>query len=74
MLKRTSRVEYLENLYIRIFRNATIIYPYRSILNVPPIAIAKHISAVLQDSMTFLRLQGGGSVSIRPVFVAATEA
>ncbi|KAH8797963.1 fungal-specific transcription factor domain-containing protein [Xylogone sp. PMI_703] len=68
-----ERVQYLEKLHIRIFRNATIIYLHRALLNAPPVSIAKYISAVLQDTMTFLRLNGG-SISMWPVFIAATEA
>lgn len=70
---RQDRVEYLHRLHLRLFRNAAIIYLFRIVLNVPPQGVVKYVSAVLQDTLSFIRLHGG-AVSMWPVFIAAVEA
>lgn len=70
---RKEKLEYLDQLHLQIFRTATIIYLYRTILNVSPGGVTEYVSAVLDDTMTFMRL-GGGAISLWPVFVAAVEA
>ncbi|KAF9871507.1 Choline transport protein [Colletotrichum karsti] len=67
-----NRQEYLSSLHRRIFRNAAMIYLYRTIYDVPPKAIRVRISEVLRDTTEFFELQGG-SVSLWPVFIAAVE-
>ncbi|KAH8698944.1 fungal-specific transcription factor domain-containing protein [Talaromyces proteolyticus] len=68
-----NRQEYLSNLHRRIFRNATIIYLYRTVYDVTPCAIQDRVSEVLHDTIDFLNMKGG-SISIWPVFIAAVEA
>ncbi|RVX73393.1 hypothetical protein B0A52_03035 [Exophiala mesophila] len=67
------REDRLYNLHFKIFRNAGLIYLYRTIFDAAPYVIGDFISAVLSDAMEFLDLQGG-SISIWPVFIAAVEA
>jgi hypothetical protein len=68
-----DQAEYLYRLHLRLFRNAVIIYFFRTILNVPPQGVIEYVSAVLQDTLSFLRLHGA-AVSMWPVFIAAVEA
>ncbi|KAL6694272.1 fungal-specific transcription factor domain-containing protein [Trichoderma pleuroticola] len=70
---RKDRAEYLQRLHLRLFRNAAIIYLFRIVLNVPPQGVIKYVSAVLQDTLSFIQLHGG-AVSMWPVFIAAVEA
>lgn len=67
------REDRLYSLHFKIFRNAGLIYLYRTIFDAAPYVIGEFISAVLTDAMEFLELQGG-SISIWPVFIAAVEA
>lgn len=64
---------YLAVLHRRIFRNAALIYLYRTIFKSVPAIIETYISSVLKDTVEFLDLHGG-SVSAWPVFMAAVEA
>ncbi|KAL6799687.1 fungal-specific transcription factor domain-containing protein [Trichoderma sp. SZMC 28012] len=68
-----DRAEYLQRLHLRLFRNAAIIYLFRTVLNVPPQGVVKYVSTVLQDTLSFIQLHGG-AVSMWPVFIAAVEA
>ncbi|KAJ5820643.1 hypothetical protein N7474_006234 [Penicillium riverlandense] len=68
-----SRQGYLSSLHRRIFRNAAVIYLYRVIYDVAPIAIRDQVFNVLCDTISFLDVKGG-SVSLWPVFIAAVEA
>lgn len=70
---RKDRAEYLQRLHLRLFRNAAIIYLFRTVLNVPPQGVVKYVSTVLQDTLSFIQLHGG-AVSMWPVFIAAVEA
>ncbi|KAJ4854658.1 fungal specific transcription factor domain-containing protein [Trichoderma breve] len=70
---RKDRAEYLQRLHLRLFRNAAIIYLFRTVLNVPPQGVVKYVSTVLQDTLYFIQLHGG-AVSMWPVFIAAVEA
>ncbi|KIW69501.1 hypothetical protein PV04_05374 [Phialophora macrospora] len=67
-----NRQEYLRSLHQRMFRNAAMIYLYRTIYNVVPDTIRDRVSQVLGDAMKFLDM-GGGSISLWPVFIAAVE-
>lgn len=71
--KSEKKNNYLQVLHRRIFRNAALIYLYRTIFNAVPAIIEQYISRALADTVEFLDLYGG-SVSAWPVFMAAVEA
>ncbi|KAL7941430.1 fungal-specific transcription factor domain-containing protein [Trichoderma barbatum] len=65
--------KFLDCLHLRLFRTAALIYLHQAILKVPPRGVQKYVKSVLQDAMTFIHMRGG-SISMWPVFIAATEA
>ncbi|EHK26749.1 uncharacterized protein TRIVIDRAFT_217363 [Trichoderma virens Gv29-8] len=65
--------EFLDCLHLRLFRTAALIYLHQTILKVPPRGVRKYVKSVLEDATTFIRMRGG-SISMWPVFIAATEA
>ncbi|RVX67711.1 hypothetical protein B0A52_07834 [Exophiala mesophila] len=71
--EKEKKNNYLQVLHRRIFRNAALIYLYRTIFNAVPAIIEQYISRALADTVEFLDLHGG-SVSAWPVFMAAVEA
>lgn len=72
-LPETQQHKFLDCLHLRLFRTATLIYLHQAILKVPPRGVRKYVKSVLEDAMTFIRMRGG-SISMWPIFIAATEA
>ncbi|KAL7931462.1 fungal-specific transcription factor domain-containing protein [Trichoderma chlorosporum] len=69
----TQRHQFLDSLHLRLFRTAALIYLHQAILKVPPRGVRKYVKSVLKDAMTFIHMRGG-SISMWPIFIAATEA
>ncbi|RDW56511.1 hypothetical protein BP5796_13152 [Coleophoma crateriformis] len=61
-------------LHFHLFNSAVMIYLLRVVLRHPPSAVFDYVWEVLNDTMTFINMGGGGCVSIWPVFIAAAEA
>ncbi|KAL7809595.1 fungal-specific transcription factor domain-containing protein [Trichoderma gracile] len=66
-------LEFLNNLHLRLFRTAALIYLHQAVLRVPPRGVRNLVRSVLADALTFMHSRGG-SISLWPVFIAATEA
>ncbi|KAL6853236.1 fungal-specific transcription factor domain-containing protein [Trichoderma novae-zelandiae] len=66
-------LRFLDSLHLRLFRTAALIYLHQAVLNVPPRGVRSLVRSVLADAMTFMHRRGG-SISLWPVFIAATEA
>ncbi|TFB02655.1 hypothetical protein CCMA1212_005592 [Trichoderma ghanense] len=64
---------FLDSLHLRLFRTAALIYLHQAVLRVPPRGVRNLVRSVLTDAMTFMQRRGG-SISLWPVFIAATEA
>lgn len=64
---------FLDSLHLRLFRTAALIYLHQAVLKVPPRGVRSLVQSVLADAMAFMHRRGG-SISLWPVFIAATEA
>ncbi|KIX94025.1 uncharacterized protein Z520_10362 [Fonsecaea multimorphosa CBS 102226] len=63
----------LTRLHLRLFNTAVMIYLFCTVLRCTPSSVAHDVLQVLRDATTFIEMHHG-TVSVWPVFVAATEA
>lgn len=66
------KIKHLSWLHLRMFKAACFIYLHRTVFNARPVVLTRHVSAVLEAAMEYIKLDGG-TVSVWPVFIAAVE-
>ncbi|KIW24998.1 uncharacterized protein PV07_10674 [Cladophialophora immunda] len=67
------RLRTLTRLHLRLFNTAVTIYLFCTVLRCTPSSVAHDVLQVLKDATAFIAMHHG-TVSVWPVFVAATEA